>query len=314
MGGKLLHDILGLTLPSPSHSVSLPEWPNKVKVTVKRDDLIHPIISGNKWRKLAGVFPSISDDSQSKVISFGGGYSNHLHALAYICYKTDTPFVAIVRGDYSNNMTPMLKDISSWGCEIRFVSKVEYRKRTQPDYQKELLIRHGANLLIPEGGSSEHVHKGIGILAKELDINNNEPYTHIVLPVASGGTMAGLIDHYNKPKNEALCMAHSPHILGIAVLKGRAYLESLVVQLSAKAKARNWSINHDYHHGGYAKRSDELINFIDYFSSQTNVLLEPVYSGKCMYALNSLILKGFFKDSSHICFIHTGGMQGNRAS
>ncbi|MGB3725436.1 MAG: pyridoxal-phosphate dependent enzyme [Glaciecola sp.] len=303
---------LHLSLPSPLTPIA---WPHasygshSINVYVKRDDLIHPQISGNKWRKLAKTVAYIQRHSIKHVVSFGGGYSNHLHALAYVCAQLDVKMTAIVRGDYSQNPTSTLQDISAWGANIRYVNKLEYKRRVDADYCQQLSRELGAQLVIPEGGSSRHALEGVATLVNEC-IEQLPKLSHIILPVASAGSLAGVV-HQMQQVN---CKAS---ILGIGVLKGEGYLEQLCTDLLPQASATkpipNWQILHNYHHGGYAKSSPELLAFIQQFTQHTNIPLEPVYSGKCFYALDHLLQTHYFPVQSEVLVLHTGGLQGSVA-
>jgi 1-aminocyclopropane-1-carboxylate deaminase len=278
------------------------EWPGagNYQITLKRDDLLHPVISGNKWRKLKFALLEAQQNQIKHIISFGGGFSNHLHALGYCCQQMNIRFTAIVRGDYSGNPSPMLQDLVSWGAQLRYVDRSTYKLRDQPEYLTNLQQRYSEATIIPEGGSQALALKGVSEIISELEGN----YDYIMAPVGSGGTLAGLINQ-SQP---------STKIIGIAVLKGKDYLESLVNQLlpaAAKDKS-NWQINHDYHSGGYAKTNSELKAFCENFLQQTDIHIEPVYSGKLFFALKDLIAKQEFPEGSKILALHTGGLQGAR--
>lgn len=315
---------LNIQTPSPEQVIS-PHWEalqesQGIQISVKRDDLIHPEISGNKWRKLKhALVPAIAANTKH-IISFGGGFSNHIHALGYCCHQLNIHFTAIIRGDYSKNPSPMLQDLVSWKANIQYVDRNTYQQRTDPSYLQTLQQQYPNALLIPEGGSQLQALKGVAEIVDEL----REPYDYIVAPVASGGTLAGLITALSpclsscltsgltkKPKTSAC------KVLGIGVLKGEGYLEQLVSDLLADSLAnnqqtQNWQINHDYHFGGYAKSSNELKQFCRDFQQQTQINIEPVYSGKLFFALRNLIAKGYFPKGSRILALHTGGLQGAR--
>lgn len=284
-------------LPSPLTQIR-PDWPgaDALTILVKRDDLIHAVISGNKWRKLQSLLTP-STQHIAGVVSFGGGFSNHLHALGYLCAHRHIPFVAIVRGDYQENPTPMLRDLRDWGASIHFVNKQEYRQRIEPEYLHTLRTRYPGYRIIPEGGSQHEALNGIAALTEELPGN----FDVILTPVASGATLAGL------------SMAMKPHqqAIGVAVLKGEGYLESLVSSLLPQPNS-SWKITHDYHHGGYAKSSAPLLSFCQSFEEEIQIPIEPVYSGKLFFALKQMIGDGFFPDGQTIIALHTGGLQGAR--
>ena len=296
---------LFIPVPSPEQLLT-PSWANlhDVQISVKRDDLLHPIISGNKWRKLKYTLLEASENNVKHIISFGGGYSNHLHALGYCCLQLGIRLSAIVRGDYSQNLSPMLRDLLSWGTDIQYVDRITYQQRADPQYLQTLTTQYPNALLIPEGGSQQQALSGVAEIIQEL----TQQYDYILAPVASGGTLAGLIDGLAQPKNIASC-----RVLGIAVLKGQGYLEQLVGSLLTKRHHKvDWKINHDYQFGGYAKCNSELSQFCGEFEQQTKIAVEPVYSGKLFYALYKLTINGYFPNGSRVLALHTGGLQGAR--
>lgn len=299
-----LTDKLQITSPSIEQKIS-PQWDNaqNMQLWVKRDDLLHPVISGNKWRKLRHALQSAADNQCQHIISFGGGFSNHLHALGYCCHKLGIKMTAIVRGDYSSNPSPMLKDLMQWNTDIQYVNRLTYQKRTDLDYLNRLQQDYPNALVIPEGGSQQQALVGMAEVITEL----TQEYDYILAPVASGGTLAGLIHAKAQTKIDT-------KVLGIAVLKGQDYLENLVINLLPESSKNtpNWQINHDYHLGGYAKSSAELKQFCGDFEKHHNIPIEPVYSGKLFFALRQLTAQGAFAKDSKILVLHTGGLQGGR--
>lgn len=291
--------------PSPEQTITS-SWANlhNVQISIKRDDLLHPIISGNKWRKLKYALLEASENDVKHIISFGGGYSNHLHALGYCCWQLGIRFSAIVRGNYSQNLSPMLQDLLNWETDVQYVDRKTYQQRDEPQYLEILTTQYPEALLIPEGGSQQRALRGVAEIIQEL----TQQYDYILAPVASGGTLAGLIDGLAQPENNT-----SSQILGIAVLKGHGYLEQLVgALLSDRHHQVDWKINHDYQFGGYAKCNNELSKFCAEFEQQNHITIEPVYSGKLFYALYQLTINGHFPSGSRVLALHTGGLQGAR--
>ncbi|WP_343033382.1 1-aminocyclopropane-1-carboxylate deaminase/D-cysteine desulfhydrase [Alteromonas profundi] len=289
--------IPSLRLPSPLIPFT-PNWDGatRVEMLVKRDDAIHPIISGNKWRKLKYALRNLPLCTQS-IVSFGGGHSNHLHALGFVCRQLSTPFHAIVRGNYLGNETPMLKDLALWGSHIHYVDKKTYQQRHSKDYLAQLARTYPKSVIIPEGGSQADALKGIGEMVEEVAV----PFDRIMVPVASGATLAGI----------ALALDSTKQALGIAVLKGEGYLESLVTQF-IPSSLNHWQIDHRFHCGGYAKQSAALATFCDAFNQQMPFCIEPVYSGKVFFALKQLLAAKAFHEGERIVIVHTGGLQGAR--
>jgi 1-aminocyclopropane-1-carboxylate deaminase len=298
-----LTEKLANNIASPEQVIK-PDWlgAQNFQLSIKRDDLLHPIISGNKWRKLKYALVDASEEQIKHIISFGGGFSNHLHALGYCCFQLNIKFTAIVRGDYSQNLSPMLQDLLHWNTEIDYVDRLTYKRRDSADYLALLEENHPNAMIIPEGGSQNLALKGVAEIISEL----NQTYDYIIAPVASGGTLAGLIQGVAE---------HSPKtkILGIAVLRGQTYLEQLVTDLLANNfVGLDWQINHDYHFGGYAKTNSELKAFCEYFYRQNKIRIEPVYSGKLFYAVKTLVSQSLLPEGSKILILHTGGLQGAR--
>lgn len=288
---------LDIKLPSPLEELSVDSVSAKeYRLWVKRDDLIHPIISGNKWRKLTHIFETTAKPSH--ISSFGGGHSNHLHALGYICHALKISFTANIRGNYTDSETPCIKDLVTWGASIKYLNKVEFKTHRET----QTLSENQGQLCIPEGGFTEHALMGVGQIVNELILQLGElaknPLT-IVLPVATGTTLAGL----------ATALPAHWQVLGIAVLKGKEYLENNV-QALLKEDYENWRINHDFHGGGYAKTPPELSDFLATWQHE-NCPLEPVYSGKAVWGLTNLI-RAKKINTRHIIYLHTGGLQGAR--
>ncbi len=302
MNEQQLEQILGIVQPSPVQSIC-PNWQGieQVNLQVKRDDLLHPIISGNKWRKLKYALLGAVQQQKQHIISFGGGYSNHLHALGYCCFKLNIQFTAIVRGNYSANLSPMLHDLTQWQANIHYVDRITYQKRAEPDYLQSLQAQYPQALIIPEGGSEASALQGVAEIIQEA----GNAFNYIVAPVASAGTLAGLISANTNQHTK---------VIGIAVLKGKGYLEKLVNHLLIDPPTSNhhWQIEHDYHFGGYAKADSKLKQFCTDFTQQTQIPIEPVYSGKMFFALSQLISQQQFAQGSKILALHTGGLQGAR--
>ena len=297
---KQIEKSLGIQAPSPETRLSTDWLGDKVpQLFIKRDDLLHPVISGNKWRKLKYAIEELVSHQHKRVLSFGGGFSNHLHALGYCCYKLDMKLTAVVRGDYSQTLSPMLLDLINWGVDIQYVDRKTYQQRSNPEFLADLARQHRVTI-IPEGGSQTLALKGVAEIISEL----GQDYDHIFCPVGSGGTLAGLITGNQQ---------RAAKLTGVAVLKGKDYLEQLVTDLYPEANTQNnWQINHDYHFGGYGKRPQELIAFCHHFSQQSGIEVEPVYSGKLAFALCNMFKQKVFNPSDKVLMLHTGGLQGAR--
>ena len=284
------------TLPSPLQRLHHPLLTRyDVELWCKRDDLIHPAISGNKWRKLKYHLLHASEHGKQHLLSFGGAYSNHIHALAAAGYQTGLRTTGIIRGEADAVSNTTLRDARRWGMDLVFVDRQSYRRRQDPDWLAQFDAPD--TLIVPEGGSSPLAIPGVAELVGEVPFSPDL----WVLPCASGGTLAGLIA--GKRDRE--------QILAIAVLKGGDFITDEVCRLHpAAASIPGWRIALDHHDGGYAKFSPALWQWVQDFSADTGLPLEPIYSGKAMWGLFRELAAGHIAPGSKIVFIHTGGMQG----
>ena len=270
---------------------------HQIELWMKRDDLLHPIISGNKWRKLKYSLDHALFLGSDTLISMGGAYSNHLHALAYTGKVLGLKTKGFIRGEQPKTLTPTLIDMQSWGMELSFVSRADYRLLRQYKNCNDLHGLKPQQYWLPEGGAQVLALRGMAELVNEID----RSYDILCVPCGTGATLAGIIN----------AIPETVSIWGFAALKNAGFLKADVATLLPKT-CTNWQINLDYHFGGFAKISPELINFINYFEKKTGIPLEPVYTGKMLFALYDLITKNTFKPSQRIIAVHTGGLQGKR--
>ncbi|MCF7519489.1 pyridoxal-phosphate dependent enzyme [Pseudoalteromonas sp. L21] len=269
---------------------------HNLQLFIKRDDLIHPEISGNKWRKLKFNLQIMQQQGKSELLTFGGAFSNHIHASAIAGKLFGFKTHGIIRGPLLDEANPTLNDAKRFGMTLHPVNRLTYRQRHDPHYLDELKKQFPNAYILPEGGTNLAAIKGCMELAQSLPASD-----YIICPTGSGGTLAGLIEGTSSQTT----------LLGIAVLKHADYLIEEIKQLSNKAKEQhNWQLLCDYHDGGYGKFSDELWRFCQTFTQQYDIPLEPIYSGKMMYAIWQLIEQGYFASGSVITAIHTGGLQG----
>jgi len=269
----------------------------KIELWVKRDDLIHPVISGNKWRKLKYILNHALTIESHTIISMGGAYSNHLHALAYVGQQLHVKTVGYIRGEKPQIMNATLKDLQTWGMELRFISRAEYRTLRQYKNSTELPDIKKGEYWLPEGGATELALQGVGEILTEIDID----FDVVCVPCGTGTTLAGLIGSMDKA-----CQA-----IGFSALKGGKFLVKDIGKLLSINEV-TWDVKLDYHFGGFAKRNDELLLFIEDFVRQHHIELEPVYTGKMFYGIFDLIATDFFNPGQKIIAIHTGGLQGKR--
>ena len=269
-----------------------------VGLLVKREDLIHPEISGNKWRKLKYNLIEAKKQKLSTLLTFGGAYSNHIHATAaagiFFGFKT----IGIIRGEQPKELNSTLLKAKENGMQLFFVSRTAYRDK------KELLAQLSLDFesiyILPEGGTNSLALKGCSEIVKEYSEKPKIDYW--CTSCGTGGTLAGMIT----------ALSAQQKAIGFSALKGD-FLQNEVEQLLSSYddhKYQNWSINTDYHFGGYAKFDDSLIQFINEFKHKNQIQLDPIYTGKMFYGIYDLIKKGYFPKGSSIMAIHTGGQQG----
>lgn len=264
-----------------------------LKVFIKRDDLIHPIISGNKWRKLKYLLKQAQTENKTHLITFGGAYSNHLLATAAAAAKFGFKSTGFVRGEEVNNDTLFLCRLH--GMNLIFTDRESYRDK--PALFKLHFANDNNAFFIDEGGASALAAKGCSELINELP----ETYGHIFCACGTGTTAAGIINGLSEQK-----LPTKFH--GIPVLKNGEFLRSEIDNFLERPSA--YHLHTDYHFGGYGKINDELIKFVKQFVAETGILIEPIYTGKMLYALYDLASKNYFKPGSRILVIHTGGIWG----
>ena len=232
------------------------------------------------------------------MVSFGGAYSNHIHALAYAgkMYGLDT--YGIIRGEYDPH-NPTIRDILSYGMKLEFISREQYRKRYDEQYLAQIREKHPQAIIVPEGGSNRLALLGVAEVMTELAHDNVD---YICTPCGSGGTTAGLLAGANA----------TTKVLSIPVLKNAGYLRDEIFKLleGKPHQPSNLHFVEGYHFGGYGKIKPELLTFISDFYQATEIEVEPIYSGKMVYAVYDLIKQGYFPRGSHIVLLHTGGLQG----
>ena len=257
---------------------------------------------GNKWFKLQGNIAEAQRQGVKTLVSFGGAWSNHLHALAATGRELGLQTIGIVRGEQPENPSAMLNDAREWGMKLVYVSRGEYRRRAEPEYIDEICARYGPCLVIPEGGANPAGVEGCKAIA-DLLLNADARNCKIVLAVGTGTTLAGV----------ALGLGSSSRceMVGISVLKGAFDLDSNVAALTG-GDCAPWRILHDHHCGGYARVTPALRQFILAFQAVHKIPLDPVYTGKALYGVHQMLLSGQWSEDQPIVFIHTGGLQGCR--
>ena len=288
-----------LMIPSPIQELNLPLLKNKnLRILVKRDDLIHPWVSGNKYRKLKYNLKLAIDQNFKTIFTFGGAFSNHLHATAGACSLLGLKSVGIVRGEIDLN-NPTLKFCIERGMTLIPTSRTAYKLKENGEEVKEILNKYPDAYIVPEGGTNRLALTGATEIVDEVKLQMEIMPEYIVLACGTGGTTAGLLS------SKIL----TSKVIAFSALKS-SHLELEIKQLSDFKNAEKLTVNTDFHFGGYAKWDDVLIDFIHNFEKETGIPLEHVYNGKAMFGLMKLIQSDFFDSGSTICYIHTGGLQG----
>ena len=267
----------------------------EVELQMKREDLLHPFISGNKYRKLKYNLESALEQKHDKLLTFGGAYSNHIAAVAYAGKMSKLKSIGVIRGEELSEKwetNPTLKFAKDCGMQLHFVSREDYKLKNSKSFQENLKDTFGKFFLIPEGGTNTLAVKGCEDILTESD----QEFDIICCCVGTGGTIAGLVNSA-KPYQK---------ILGFPALKHNKLSNDICKFVSSK----NWELVDDFHFGGYGKVTDELIQFINDFKRNHNILLDPIYTGKMMFGVIELIKKGYFSPKTKILCIHSGGLQG----
>jgi len=269
-----------LNLPSPIEEIFDECWNSKgIQVFVKRDDLIHPIISGNKWRKLKNYLQTFSFNEHSGLLSFGGAYSNHLYALAFAGYSLGIPTVGIIRGDELHlKSNPFLAQMNEWGMQLQFISRTAYRKKQIPAGFEQYQV-------IAEGGFGHLAIQGM----KEL-VNELPAYDVIYSAIGTGATAIGVANYTSK------------RVVGVLTLNNKAEIEE-------HTRPTNLTIEDAFVFGKYAKQNNDLNLFCADFYKKHQIPIEPIYTGRMFYALIEHIKNGHIASNSKLVAIHTGGVK-----
>ena len=286
-----------VNLPTPIQQISHPLLEEKqIHLYVKRDDLVHPEIMGNKWRKLKYNLEEMKGNKQNSLVTMGGAYSNHIAATAAAAREHKIKAIGIIRGDeLSADSNPTLRFAHSKGMQLHFVNRERFR-----DFRENLgLIKeeYPDHYFLPEGGTNELAVKGCTEIINEITI----PFDIIVTPIGTGGTFAGLVKSASERQKVA----------GISSLKGDFISSEMSLLLQKmNIKSKNYSIITGYHFGGYGKTNTELIDFINWFKENFDIPLDPIYTGKSFFGVWDMIKTDKFEKNLKIVLLHTGGLQG----
>lgn len=275
-----------------------------VRLIVKREDLNHPYISGNKWWKLKYNLQAAQAQNKSTLLTFGGAFSNHIFSTAAAARELGLKSIGVIRGEETFPLNKTLQFAKICGMHLHYCTREDYRKKNEQEFINALENRYGDFYLIPEGGSNALAVKGCEEFAKAILNDAAVDFDYLCLPVGTGGTMSGLIAGINDQKS----------IIGFPVLKGADFLEQDIKKILSESYSRdfeNWMLDLNYHFGGYAKSTPELLDFIQHMKIKHDLPLDHVYTGKLLWAVMDYIKKGKFVKGSTVLAIHTGGLQGS---
>lgn len=289
-------------LNSPLQELKDPLFEEKeLRLFIKRDDLIHPEISGNKFRKLKYNLIEAKDASYPQILTFGGAYSNHIAATAAAGKMFGITTIGIIRGDEFKELNPTLLRAKENGMQLKFVSRKEYSNKNDQSFLSSLKEEFGDFHPIPEGGANQAALKGCAEIVSEL----HEEFNVICSSVGSGTSLAGI---YSAIK------AHQ-RAIGFSALKAGDYLVGEISKLLGKdvGEENNFQLQCHYHFGGYAKISADLVAFCNYFHQKHHVPLDLIYTAKMFYGIYDMIGNDEFKRGDRIIAVHTGGLQANKS-
>lgn len=267
----------------------------KVTLHIRREDLIHPHISGNKFRKLKYNIEQAKKENHHTLLTFGGAFSNHLAAVAAVGAAFGFETVGMVRGEELSTAiqdNPTLLFASESGMKLEFISRETYRNKEDSSFLESLRQQFGSFYLLPEGGTNALAIRG----CEEILTPEDAAFDYICCAGGTGGTAAGIIKSSNEDQE----------VLVFPVLKGD-FLQDDIARFTDK---KNWRLMTGYHFGGYAKINEELVHFINDFYKRTSIPLDPVYTGKLLFGVMDLVQRDYFRPGSEILVVHTGGLQG----
>lgn len=287
---------IDLALPSPLQRV---RWctaeASYIDFYVKREDLIHTDISGNKWRKLKYNLDHVLASDTKGIITFGGAFSNHIHATAAAGHYYGISTVGIIRGEDDLD-NPTLRQARVWGMALHFISRAAYREKEKAEIVKAIRTGLPDHLLLPEGGSNQLALLGTAEIVEEANCQHD--CQHLIVSAGTGATAAGMI---------TALLPHQ-HLWVVSALKGDFLKGEINRYLDTPSS--QWTLLTKYHRGGYARVDSDLIDFIHAYYVETGIPLDPIYNGKSMMALADLIHTGQIPPRSTVAYIHTGGRQG----
>ncbi|MFC4870370.1 1-aminocyclopropane-1-carboxylate deaminase/D-cysteine desulfhydrase [Negadavirga shengliensis] len=269
-----------------------------IPVTIKRLDLLHPDIQGNKYYKLKYNLEEARLSGHDTLLTFGGAYSNHIHATAVAAREAGMKAIGVIRGEPAFPLNPTLSTVQALGMHLHYISRGDYRQKKTGKILDALKAKFGRFYLLPEGGTNHLAIKG----CEEILNHEDKQALFVAVPIGTGGTFCGLVSSAEPGQT----------IMGFSSLKGefiRNEVQELLQVYSIRPRCQ-WEIYTRYHFGGYAKFTPELLGFVKSFRLTTGIPLDPIYTGKMMYGMLDLAEKGRFVEDSRILVLHTGGLQG----
>lgn len=271
-------------------------FPGETELWIKREDLLHPLVSGNKFRKLKyNLFEAMSTGTKT-ILTFGGAHSNHIAATAVAAEKFGFKSIGVIRGEELENnkkkWSPTLNLAASCEMQFHFVNREVYREKDSEEFKIKLREKFGDFYLLPEGGTNDLAIKG----CEEIVTPEDKVFDHIAVSAGTGGTLAGIINSSYEHQR----------VLGFPALKSDHFQD----EVESMVSKMNWELQTDFHFGGYAKVDARLIEFMNNFRKKYGILLDPVYTGKLVFGIFELIKSSYFPERSRILLIHTGGLQG----
>ncbi|MBD0777345.1 1-aminocyclopropane-1-carboxylate deaminase/D-cysteine desulfhydrase [Maribacter sp. ANRC-HE7] len=283
-------------MQTENQKINLPILESKrISLFIKREDRIHPFISGNKYRKLKYNTRKAISEKFDTLLTFGGAYSNHIAATACAAQENGLQSVGVIRGEelaFKWRDNPTLATAAEMGMQLKFVPRSIYKNKHTSEFSAYLKSEYNDFYLLPEGGTNDLAVKG----CEEILTEGDKDFDIICSSVGTGGTIAGIINA-TEPEQK---------VFGFPALKG----DFLKEDIRKFVNKDNWALQTDYHFGGYAKVSVELIDFINDFKRSTQVPLDPVYTAKMLFGIMDMVNKDSFEPGTKILAIHTGGLQG----
>ena len=279
-----------------------------VELMVKRIDLIHPLVNGNKWYKLKYNIERALASEHKTLLTFGGAWSNHIHATAAAGKLAGLKTIGIIRGEESATPSATLQFAKEQGMQLEFVSRLDYEERATEEFKAWLHDRFGAFHLVPEGGSNYY---GVNGCMEILSDDEVQHFNYAACACGTGATLAGML----------LSAKSNLQFIGFSALKGGEFLTDEVIKhieyflmdrTLAEEYREQFTIDTRFHFGGYGKWNEELVSFIRTMEKEHSLPLDQVYTGKALYGVLKRVESGEIAAGSKVLFVHTGGLQGRQ--